>query len=140
VKTFIDTGIFVAFHNMRDARHGRARELIERAVGGEFGVLYTSDYVFDESVTTALARTGNPRIAIDVGRMILGELEGVPPFLVVVEVDRTAFKEAWRMFAAYAERGLSFTDCTSIALIKLKGIDSIMSFDSGFDGLVPRIC
>ena len=27
------------------------------------------------------------------------------------------------MFAAYAERGLSFTDCISIALLKLRGID-----------------
>lgn len=38
-----------------------------------------------------------------------------------------------------AERGLSFTDCTSIMLIKSRGIDNIMSFDGDFGGLVPRI-
>jgi len=54
------------------------------------------------------------------------------PYIII----EPAFKEAWRLFAAYAERGLSFTDCTSIALIKPGEIDGIMSFD----GLVSRIC
>ena len=63
MSVFIDTGIFVAFHNTRDKNHGRALKLIRRAVSGEFGILYTSDYVFDESVTTALIRTKNPSIA-----------------------------------------------------------------------------
>jgi predicted nucleic acid-binding protein len=49
------------------------------------------------------------------------------------------FKEAWRLFPQYADRGLSFTDCTSIALLKTRGIESIVSFDADFDGIAPRI-
>jgi predicted nucleic acid-binding protein len=37
------------------------------------------------------------------------------------------------------ERLLSFTDCTSLALMEKHGIESIASFDSSFDGLVKRI-
>ena len=139
MSTFIDTGIFVAFHNIRDVNHKRARELIKRAVSGEFGPLYTSDYIFNESVTVALIRTKRPSIAINVGKMILGKLDKIPPFLIRLNVDEETFKEAWKLFQKYAEKGLSFTDCTSISLIKTKGIKSIMSFDKGFDGLVPRV-
>lgn len=139
MSVFIDTGIFVAFHNTKDANHDRAMELIERAVSGAFGLLYTSDYVFDESVTTALTRTRRQPIALNVGRMILGELKEIPPFLVKLRVDESTFKEAWQLFAKHTERGLSFTDCTSIALMRAKGIESVMSFDGDFDGLVHRI-
>jgi len=75
MSVFIDTGVFIAFHNMRDRNHSRAVELVKRAARGEFGILYTSDYVFDEAVTTALIRTRNPSIALSIGEMILGGLE-----------------------------------------------------------------
>lgn len=72
MSIFIDSGIFVAFHNMRDENHDRALNLIRKAASGEFGIVYTSDYVFDESVTTALIRANNPSIAQSLGEMILG--------------------------------------------------------------------
>jgi predicted nucleic acid-binding protein len=137
MTVFLDTGIFVAFHNTRDANHTRALELIRTLVEGEFGIGYTSDYVFDEAVTVALVRTGKPENALAVGRMILGEITA--PFLAILRVGEEDFKEAWRLFSQHADRGLSFTDCTSIALLRTKGIKSIVSFDADFDGIVPRI-
>jgi predicted nucleic acid-binding protein len=47
---------------------------------------------------------------------------------------------AWEKFGAFRDRPLSFTDCTSMALVEKKGIRQIMSFDGGFDGLVLRVC
>ena len=134
---FLDTGIFVAFHNTRDENHNRALELMRRIVDGELGTAYTSDYIFDEAVTVALVRTRRPEMAIAVGRMILGEL--IAPFLAMLRVDDDIFKEAWKLFQRYAQRGLSFTDCTSIAFIRLRNLESIVSFDTDFDGIVPRI-
>nr|MDO8061678.1 type II toxin-antitoxin system VapC family toxin [Candidatus Freyrarchaeum guaymaensis] len=138
MSVFIDTGVFIAFHNMRDRNHSRAVELVKRAARGEFGILYTSDYVFDEAVTTALIRTRNPSIALSIGEMILGGPEA-PPFVVMLRVDEEAFKKAWELFAKYARKGLSFTDCTTIALLRSVGIEKIMSFDADFDGIIPRI-
>jgi len=54
---FLETGLFVAVNNKSDKNHTRARSLLEKALKGEYGVLFTSDYVIDEAVTTALART-----------------------------------------------------------------------------------
>ena len=137
MSIFVDTGLFVAFHNTKDVNHSRALEIMKNIVTGKLGSAYTSDYIFDEAVTTALVRTRRPETALTVGRMIQGEF--TTPFLVVLRVNATAFKEAWNLFSRYAEKGLSFTDCTSVALMSMKDIESIASFDTDFDGIVPRI-
>jgi len=54
-------------------------------------------------------------------------------------VDRAVFADAWRIFNMYAESRLSFTNATSIALMRRHGIDYIVSFDRHFDCIVPRI-
>jgi predicted nucleic acid-binding protein len=46
---------------------------------------------------------------------------------------------AWEKFKAFSDKPLSFTDCASQALMEKNHIKQIMSFDSGFDGLVQRI-
>jgi len=134
---FLDTGIFVAFHNTRDANHTRAMQIIKTLIEGGLGTAYTSDYVFDEAVTVALVRTGRPENALAVGRVILGEI--TVPFIAILRVSEDDFKKAWTLFSQYTDRELSFTDCTSIALMRTRGIESIVSFDADFDGIVPRI-
>ncbi len=134
MAAFIDTGVFVAARNRSDVNHERAVSLLRRALAGEYGALYTSDYVFNEAVTVALVRTGRPEVAIDVGNFIMSSRR-----LRLLYVDRAAFADAWRIFNRYAERRLSFTDATSIALMRRHGIDHIISFDRHFDGIVPRI-
>lgn len=137
MTVFLDTGIFVAFHNTRDANHTRAMQIIKTLIEGGLGTAYTSDYIFDEAVTVALVRTGRSENALAVGRMILGEVTA--PFTAILRVREDDFKKAWTLFSQHADRGLSFTDCTSIALMRTRGIESIVSFDADFDGIVPRI-
>ena len=135
MAVLIDTGIFVAARNRSDLHHSRAVELLKKALHGEYGTMYTSDFIFDEAVTVALVRTGNPEIAFDVGNFILSSRK-----LKMLYIDSIVLMDSWRTFMKYANQGLSFTDATSIALMKRYRIEYIMSFDSHFDGLVPRIC
>ncbi|MFQ5711894.1 MAG: type II toxin-antitoxin system VapC family toxin [Candidatus Geothermarchaeales archaeon] len=136
----LDSNIFISFANRRDRGHERARTLLDKVRKGEFGVPYTSDYVFDEAVTTALARTGRLDIAVKVGKIILGsEEDSIPSFIKLVRVDEKIFAKAWTNFKARRFRGLSFTDHTSLALLEEMRVDSILSFDKGFDGLAARI-
>ena len=44
----MDTGVFVALRNADDEYHVRSEELMKRALKGEFGQIFTSDYVVDE--------------------------------------------------------------------------------------------
>ncbi|MEX2701511.1 MAG: type II toxin-antitoxin system VapC family toxin [Candidatus Baldrarchaeota archaeon] len=139
MSVFIDTGIFVAFFNKRDENHKRAVELLKNALSGEFGILYTSDYIFDETVTFIIKKTGRKDLAQTVGNFILGELKGYPKLFNLLYVDSEVFSYAWKLFNKYSDRRLSFTDCTSLALIKVADIPYIMSFNSDFDGIIERI-
>ncbi|GBC72171.1 23S rRNA-specific endonuclease VapC20 [Candidatus Calditenuaceae archaeon HR02] len=137
MSVFIDTGVIVALHNRRDVMHARAVELFKEALSSDLGPVYTSDYIFDEAVTFALRKTGRPELAISLGSFILGI--GVKPVMTVLKVDDGIFSDAWELFKRYSRKGLSFTDCTSVALVKRRGIHHIMSFDQDFDGIIPRL-
>ena len=135
MSVFIDTGVFVAARNARDINHKRAVELLEKAIRGEYGGIFTSDYVFCEAVTVALIRTGRPDIAAKTGQLILAM-----PGTHMVFVDEELFEDAWARFTRLAVKGLSFTDCATLAIMDRHEIDYLLSFDKGFDGLVRRIC
>ena len=135
MAVFIDTGVFVALRNADDEFHGRSIELMKQALKGGFGRIVTSDYVVDEAITTALVRTKRHDLAVDLGEYILES-----PRITKLPVDEDIFKKAWQKFKLLKDKPLSFTDCTSLTIIEKKGIKHIMSFDSGFDGVVPRIC
>lgn len=139
MSIFIDTGVFIAFFNKRDEKHKQAVELLKNALSGDFGTLYTSDYIFDEAVTFIIKKTGRIDLAQTVGNFILGELKGYPKLFNLLYVNSEVFSYAWRLFNKYSNRKLSFTDCTSLALIKITNIPRIMSFDNGFDGIIERI-
>ncbi len=129
----------MAFSNKRDRDHARADELLDQARKGEFGPLYTSDYVFDV-VTTTLVWTGRPDLAARAGQAILGSVEdSVPAFVRLAGVDEGTFSTAWGAFRSGRFERLSFTDHTILAQVKELALDAVMSFDGGFDGLAKRI-
>ena len=134
MAVFIDTNIFVALRNADDELHIRSKELMRKALKGEYGRIYTSDYVLDEAVTTALIRTKRHDLALDLGRYIIES-----PRITRLWVSEDSFNVAWEKFKAFADRPMSFTDCASLALMEKNRIKQMMSFDSGFDGVVQRI-
>ncbi|MCD6485430.1 MAG: type II toxin-antitoxin system VapC family toxin [Candidatus Odinarchaeota archaeon] len=134
MSIFVDTNIFVALRNEDDIHHKRAKELMRKMLLGEFGTIYTSNFVFDEAVTVALVRTKNIELAEDIGRYILSTNR-----IKFVFIDETLFNDAWMLFKKLSKKRLSFTDCTNIAVIRSRSISWIASFDAHFDGLVNRI-
>ena len=137
---FIDSGVFIALANDDDRDSAAAKELADRIRRGELGKPYTSDFVFDEVVTTSLFRTKSPDKAISAGLLIVGsEQKAFRPLAELGEVGETAFSRAWETFRSKKYTQLSFTDHTIIAQMKEIGLDYLASFDSGFDGLVKRV-
>ncbi len=134
MAVFIDTGALVAARNADDKRHERAKELLKEALEGKYGTIYTSDYVINEATTLALVRTGDPELAVDVGEFALES-----PRIRILQVERGDFKATWEKFKSFVEKGLSFTDCSTIHLMEKNRIEKVMSFDSDFDGLVERM-
>jgi len=134
MAVFVDTSVFVAMRNADDEHHERSKDLMRRALKGEFGRIYTSDYVVDEAVTTALVRTRRHDLAVDIGKYIIES-----PRIAKLWVTKDTFDAAWETFKTLEDHPMSFTDCASMTLIEKNNIKQIMSFDSGFNGLIPRI-
>ncbi len=135
MAVFIYTGIFVALHNADDEFHLRSKELIKQALKSDFGRIFTSHYIIDEAITTALVRTKRHDLALDLVGFIIES-----PRITKLWVGEDIFELAWKKFSVFKDKPLSFTDCTTIAIIETRGIKQIMSFDRGFDGLSDRIC
>ena len=134
MAVFIDTGIFVATRNIDDKNHKRATELMSDALQGKFGAVYTSDYILDEAITVSLVRTRRRDLAVDIGRFILES-----PRIEKIMCSMDQLYDALEKFQKFTDKTFSFTDCVSLTIIERNGIDYIMSFDSGFDGIVSRI-
>ncbi len=140
MSVFIDAGIFIAYINKRDEHHTSATRLIEDVMKNKYGAAFTSDMVFDETVTFILYRTGDIGKAISARDFILGnEEKSIPRFINLIFVDGDTMEKSWNTFVKYAIKRLSFTDCSSIELMKARGIDYLASYDGGFDGVVTRL-
>jgi predicted nucleic acid-binding protein len=130
MKLFIDSGPFIARHNLDDEHHAKAVEVFSKIASGElpYTKLYCSDYIVDEAVTTCRMRTRSHKAAVELGEAILTSKS-----IVVLKVDENVFREAWKLFKDFKELELSLTDCTSIILARKHGIFEVFSFDKEFD-------
>ena len=126
---FVDTTYLVARFNRRD-RHHRAVEEFIRARGEPGAPRYrfvTSDYVFDEVITTLLFRSGRHDEAASAGAALRGS-EAVE----ILHVDESTADDAWALFLDRPDKLWSFTDCVSFVLMDRLGIRSALSFDRNF--------
>src|SRR5437879_9614014 len=99
MSIFIDTGIFVAFVNMKDRDHARAVVLVDELRKAVYGIPYTSDYVLDEAVTVALLRTRRLESGISAGSLILGsKVESIHQIARFLRVDEQTFDEYLQIF------------------------------------------
>lgn len=138
MSVLIDTGIFVAVQNERDEHHDVAKNTLKNALTGEYGSLYTTDYVYDEAVTLTRMRTGSHREARIIGDRIAGR-GSFQSQIEMVFVSDSRFEQTVRAFERYDDHELSFTDASLVAIIENSDIDAVLSFDDDFDGIVDRI-
>lgn len=120
---FVDASVFCAYANLDDVHHQKAKKIMNNIVSGKYGHGITTDYIFDETVTVVLRRI-DKKNAAEVGNLILhSEIN-------LVGIDPMAFQRAWELFQK--TENLSFTDCTSIAFMRMFGIQNIATFDKEF--------
>jgi hypothetical protein len=132
MRLFIDTSAFIARYHSKDRCHKEAMDYTEQIKTKEAGIteLYTSDYVIDEMITTIFARTGSFELAKKYGEAIIAS-----KVVNKIWVDQKSFNESWELFKKQGEIGLSFTDSTSLILMRKNGIYKIFTFDEHFKKL-----
>jgi len=126
---FIDSSAYIAYYNKRDRNHNKAVSLIKRIRDGELGpiIIYTSDYIFDEVLTTVLILTKDKNLAVKVGESIK-----TSKITKIVKIDEEIFNKAWEIFKKYKDKLWSFTDCTSFVIMKKIKIKTAFTFDKHY--------
>lgn len=134
MSVFIDTNIFAAAKLKNDVDHKQGKKLLEDALFGKYDQVYTSDYIFDEVMTLLIMRTQNHKLTYEYGNSIL-----LSDIIEIIKVNDDIFESSWKKFCKFKDKILSFTDCTTVAIIDELKIDMIMSFDKHFEGLKPKV-
>lgn len=125
MKYFVDTSFWCALYNASDNHHRKANS-IWKALVGKPVLLYTSDYVFDET-TTLIGRKIDRQHAIVFGETLLHS-----KVLSILQVHDGCFSKSWVVFKEYGDKDFSFTDCTSFTLMQTNGIKQALAFDRHF--------
>jgi predicted nucleic acid-binding protein len=119
---FVDTGAWYALLDKNDSDHIAAVEFKESLTHS----LVTTNYVADEIITLAKARLGHD-IAVEIGEKLWNE-----SIATLVRVTSQDEKRAWEIFVKHRDKGFSFTDCSSFAVMERLGIIEAFAFDEHF--------
>jgi len=125
MKIFVDTAAWCALYDRNDTYHPEATSFLKELVGRELR-LVTSDYVIDETLTLLRFRAGHREVVRFGGWILQSDL------VIVVEVAAEVRHRAWDIFVKYVDKDLSFTDCTSVAIMQERGMTNAFTFDDHF--------
>jgi predicted nucleic acid-binding protein len=128
---FVDTSAFLAIVNEKDNNHIDAKMFLDEIKNGKVRVkkIITSDYIIDETLTRIRYSAGHKE-AVKWGKDILASR-----VVEKIEVGKELFELAWEIFETYKDKKLSFTDCTSFAFMKKRGVEKVFSFDKDFENM-----
>lgn len=133
-KLFVDTAGWMACGDANDPDHARACKSRDDWLRGG-GVLVSSDFVLDETLTLIRIRLG-----IDAAERWWQQVQGSHR-LVWEWVDATRVDKAQTWFLRWRDKDFSFTDCTSFVIMQERRIRQALTTDrhfalAGFD-VVP---
>ena len=119
---FVDTGAWFASVVPADPDHSAASRWLSRNTEP----LVTTDYVVDETLTLLKMR-GEATRALRLGdEFFSGRLTAI---YYLTEKD---VLQAWEIFRRFSDKGWSFTDCTSKAVIDKLNLTHAFAFDRHF--------
>lgn len=127
-KLFIDTSAWLAVYIPTEKSHLRITRILKEEIDAR-SVLYTSNYIIDETVTRLLYDT-----SWDVTKQFLQYLHKsiTEHFLVELWVDEQIEADAFSIFTLFKEHKLSLTDATTVVFIRRYKMDAVISLDSDF--------
>ena len=124
-KVFVDTGGWVALFGINDENHKNALPIFE-SLKKTKALLYTSDYVIDETLTLTMVR-GNHTQSVLAGKALFESA-----LVKIVPVAPDYLQGAWELYQKYKDKRFSFTDVTTLTIMKALGIKKIFGFDREF--------
>jgi len=124
LKVFIDTGAFCALTIPKDQHNLTAKSFFKQ-IQKDKAVIYTSDYVLDETYTLLKTRSSHATAIKFMEQMDKSQIN-------ILRITEDIEESAKALFKKFDDRRLSYTDCTSFALINHLGIEAVFAFDEHF--------
>lgn len=122
---FVDTGGWMACADRADPAHEACAGARDAAL--EAGcILITTDFVVDETLTLIRFRLGLPA-----GSVWWQQIDGSTR-LRWERVESDRFERARHLFFQYRDKDLSFTDCTSVAVMRELKLKTVITTDGHF--------
>ena len=121
----LDSVVLIGYYVESDQWNEKAVLLLEAMDRGQKFII--TDYILDETLTFIRKIAGAEK-----SNTVLEYLTGHPN-VIMAHINEKLLKAAIIYFKRYQR--LSFTDATTVALMKDASIRKIYSFDSDFDGI-----
>jgi hypothetical protein len=123
---FVDTSAWFAIESENEKNHQQAKKFLAVIASGKYGVVVTTDYLLDETMTLLQSRK---ELAA-----ALNFIEKIrkSKSIRVFWVSENIFEKALGIFKKTSGSPWSFTDCTSFALMKDLSITEAFTFDNHF--------
>ena len=122
---FVDTAAWIAAADAADASGSAVRKARDQWLS-EGGVLTTTDYVIDETLTTIRFRLG-----LDAAEAWWLQIDGSAR-LRIESIDEARRERALSLFFRYRDKRFSFTDCCSFVLMRELRIRRVLTLDHHF--------
>lgn len=123
---FIDTSAFKAVFDQSDDFHDSAWKYWEKVQKEQITFICTN-YILDEIFTLFRSQLGKESALVLRDKLALS-----PKSFKIVLVGKNDEKIAWDYFERLPGRGVSFTDCTSFAVMKRLNLTDAFTFDNDF--------
>lgn len=124
MKVFIDTSAFCALAIPKD-QYNPSAKIHYKQIQERNAIFYSSDYGMDETYTLLKTRSS---YATSIKFMDQIDSSRITILRITEEIEASAKS----IFKQFKDKRLSFTDCSSFALVNYFDIDAVFAFDEHF--------
>ena len=129
-KLFIDTWGWLTLHDRKETRHQEAT-IVYKSFLAEKGLIYTTDYVLDETYTLLFKRLPVPQAQQSM-KSIFQVLTQDNRFKLIW-LNEQRFMQTQALRLQYMDKpNISFTDLTSMVVMQEIGIQQVLTEDAHF--------
>jgi predicted nucleic acid-binding protein len=124
LKVFVDTWGWLTLRDRKESQHEKVKKFYSRS-RVQKAIIYTSDYVLDETITLFFRR-----LPYKTARGSLAKIDEAIKggYLQVEWITPERFEQAKELRSKYQDKPkISFTDLTSMVLMKEHGIEAIIT-------------
>ena len=134
-NVFVDTWAWYALADTRDREHRLAQSANEQLLD-QGHTFVTTNFVLDETITLIRYHIHHAA-AVRFWQAVQNLMD--TGLLKVVRISESHEAAAWAIFEQYDDQALSYTDCTSFAVMRELGLSHVFSADHHFVilGFVP---